>query len=100
MSRENLIQNPELAPIVEKYEKYFAKLGIDKYQQLIDEYHSKLKAYQDSVKVGNKSVKNPKEPMGEQNYNRPFVSPSLHWGLCKVNPYRVLIFNNDFDFSC
>jgi sialate O-acetylesterase len=35
MSRENLIQNPELAPIVEKYEKYFAKLGIDKYQQLI-----------------------------------------------------------------
>ena len=28
--------------------------------------------YRDSVKAGNKTLKSPKEPMGEQNYNRPY----------------------------
>ena len=87
MSRESLLKNPELAPIVEKYENYFNKLGKEKYLELITKYENDLKAYQDSVKAGNKNAKNPKEPMGEQNYNRPFGLYNTM--LKRVIPYSI-----------
>ena len=87
MKRESLLKNPELAPIVEKYESYFSALGKEKYQELVSTYEKDLKQYQDSVKAGNTSLKNPKEPMGEQNYNRPY---GLYGTMLKrIIPYTV-----------
>ncbi len=87
MTRESLLKNPELAPIVENYENYFSKLGKTKYLELVSDYEKDLKSYQDSVKAGNKNAKNPKEPMGEQNYNRPYGLYSTM--LQRVIPYSV-----------
>jgi sialate O-acetylesterase len=87
MNRESLLKSSELAPIVEKYENYFSKLGKEKYLELVSNYAIALKAYQDSVKAGNTSLKSPKEPMGEQNYNRP--CGLYHTMLKRVIPYSV-----------
>ena len=87
MTRESLLKNPELAPIVENYESYFSKLGKTTYLELVSTYEKNLKAYQDSVKAGNKNARNPKEPMGDQNYNRPYGL--YHTMLERVIPYSV-----------
>lgn len=86
-TRESLMKNPELAPIVEKYENYFSELGNEKYMQLVAKYEFDLKTYQDSVKAGNKNLKSPKEPMGERNYNRPYGLYNTM--LKRVIPYTV-----------
>lgn len=87
MTRESLIKNPELAPIVENYENYYAGLGKANYLKLVANYDLELKQYQDSVKAGKTGLKNPKEPMGEQHYNRPF---GLYYTMLKrVIPYSV-----------
>ncbi len=86
MSREWLMKSPETSPIVEKYEKYMTDLGSDKYMQLIDNYEVSTKLYRDSIKNGLKAI-NPKEPMGERNYNRPY---GLYENMLKrVIPYSV-----------
>ncbi|MDD4971480.1 MAG: sialate O-acetylesterase [Paludibacter sp.] len=87
MTRESLLKNPDLSPIVENYESYYSKLGKAKYLDLVSKYENDLKQYQDSVKAGNTTIKNPKEPMGEQNYNRPF---GLYYTMLKrVIPYSL-----------
>ena len=42
MSRESLLKNPMIAPIVENYESYFAKLGNEKYTELLTNYEKDL----------------------------------------------------------
>ena len=87
MTRESLLKNPVLAPIVENYESYFSGLGKANYLKLVSTYENELKQYQDSVKAGNTTMKSPKEPMGEQHYNRPF---GLYYTMLKrVIPYSV-----------
>jgi len=87
MTRESLVKNPSLAPIVENYENYFSSLGKANYRDLIAKYGDELKEYQDSVKAGNTTLKSPREPMGEQHYNRPF---GLYYTMLKrVIPYSV-----------
>lgn len=87
MTRESLLKKPQLAPIVENYESYYSALGKTKYLELVSKYDIELKQFQDSVKAGNKTLKSPKEPMGEQNYNRPF---GLYYTMLKrVIPYSV-----------
>ena len=86
MSREGLLKSPETSPIVEKYDKYMADLGNDKYMQLIDNYDKAVKQYRDSIKSGFKA-NNPKEPMGFRNYNRPY---GLYENMLKrVIPYTI-----------
>ncbi|MFZ4725693.1 MAG: sialate O-acetylesterase [Paludibacter sp.] len=87
MSRESLLKRPELAPIVENYENYFSKLGKDKYLELMAKYESDMNQYRDSVKAGSTTLKAPKEPMGEQNYNRPYGLYNTM--LKRVIPYSV-----------
>ncbi|MDD2798596.1 MAG: sialate O-acetylesterase [Bacteroidales bacterium] len=72
MSRESLLKNPIISPIVEKYETQFEKLGKERYYELVSKYQKDEKLYQDSLANGFKSVVRPREPMGEQNYNRPY----------------------------
>ena len=87
MSRESLLKNPVIAPIVENYESNYAKLGREKYLELLTNYENDLKVFRDSVKSGNKTMKSPKEPMGEQNYNRPY---GLYNNMLKrIIPYSV-----------
>jgi len=87
MTRESLLKYPELAPIVENYESYYSKLGKVNYLKLVSNYDEELKQYQDSFKAGNKTLKKPKEPMGEQNYNRPF---GLYYTMLnRIIPYSV-----------
>jgi sialate O-acetylesterase len=87
MTRESLLKIPELAPIVQNYESYYSKLGKANYLELVSKYEKQLKQYQDSVKAGNTGLKSPKEPMGEQNYNRPYGLYSTM--LKRVIPYSV-----------
>ena len=87
MSRESLLKNPVISPIVENYEKNYAKLGREKYLELLATYESDLKVYRDSVKAGNKTLKSPKEPMGEQNFNRPYGLYNTM--LKRVIPYTL-----------
>jgi len=88
MTRESLVKNPNLLPIVENYESYYTGLGKVNYLKLVSIYENELKLYQDSVKAGNTTLlKGPKEPMGEQHYNRPF---GLYYTMLKrVIPYSV-----------
>jgi len=87
MSRESLLKNPELAPIVENYESYYSKLGKNNYLELCANYENALKQYRDSVKAGNTTIKSPKEPMGERNYNRPYGLYNTM--LKRIIPYSV-----------
>jgi sialate O-acetylesterase len=87
MTRDWLLKSPETAPIVEKYENYMSDLGNEKYMQLITNYEKEIKAYRDSVKAGNKSLKAPSEPMGPQNFNRPYGLYQTM--LLSVIPYSV-----------
>jgi len=87
MSRASILKNPVIAPIVENYESYFSKLGNEKYSEMLKTYDNDLKQYRDSVKAGNKTMKSPKEPMGEQNYNRPYGLYNTM--LKRVIPYTL-----------
>lgn len=87
MTRESLLKNTELAPIVENYESYYSKIGKANYLDLVSNYEKQLKQYQDSSKAGITGLKSPKEPMGEQNYNRPYGLYSTM--LKRVIPYSV-----------
>jgi len=87
MTKESLLKNPELAPIVENYESYYSNLGKARYLEMVTKYENELRQYQDSTKAGNTTLKSPKEPMGEQNYNRPF---GLYYTMLKrVIPYSA-----------
>lgn len=73
MSRETLLKNPDHAPIVESYESYMKNLGVDKYNEMYQQYEKDFRLYGDSIKAGYKNAVHPVEPMGDKNYKRPYV---------------------------
>lgn len=87
MSRESLLKNGVTAPLVENYDKNYAKRGKEKYFELLAKYNKDLKQYNDTTKEGRAALKKPSEPMGEQNFNRP---GALHDTMLKrVIPYTT-----------
>lgn len=72
MSRQALLQNPTLAPIVQEYEAMLDQRGKPAYEELYTAYRNEMKLYNDSVKAGYKNLSHPEEPMGERHYKRPY----------------------------
>ena len=87
MTRDWLLKSTITAPIVEKYESYLTELGKDKYKELFSKYEADTKQYRDSVKAGNTKAVAPKEPMGENHFNRPYGL--YHTMLERCIPYSV-----------
>lgn len=87
MTRDWLLKSPETAPIVEKYENHLSKIGKDKYLELFSNYETQIKKYRDSVNAGIKNLIEPKEPMGERNFSRPYGL--YHTMLARCIPYSI-----------
>lgn len=72
MSRETLLKNSCLSPIVTDYDKYMQTMGINKYSEIYSTYQKQIKQYKDSIKAGFRNAIWRDEPMGDKHYKRPY----------------------------